>query len=626
MAASTSLHASSSSAASSSSSAECNSSSSSAVRIQALNPQTLKRVSQQFEGKILSGPMLNFRGQRPAEHVWPVSVTVVTQAKSPYAAVPKVTSSHAPGLQLKPQSCLQAGERFFLRYELPIKQSDREQTIQYSVNDKSYQFHVPAIHQPAKWMFFSCNGYQTKADKKAVGGIQPLWQYFNNKLHKSEPFHLMVGGGDQIYCDGIVGDEVGGDDDYGKTGVFAVPSIKKWLAIPDDKDRLSRPFSEEMAREVTEFYLSHYCRHFSEPEFSDALAQVPSLMSWDDHDIFDGFGSHYPELNDSPVIQGIFQVALQFYLIFQQQASTAKTGPADLFGKNSYNFLRLIDDGEVAILGVDTRSERKPDQVVSPETWQEIFERLATLPANCKHLMVMFSVPMVYPSMRAFEKVLEYGDKNRLVGWFLEKLPGMKNQQLRQWELKDDTGDHWGSEAHLEERRQVIEKLQSFARTLDVRVSFLGGDVQVGGFGKIMRDPDTIPDAHDPHVMSQVISSGIGNKPPPKFVVTMLRGLGMKRERVNSETVMRLEPLTRKGNPSDKTSLVWNRNFATVQQDKTDGSLDVELHVERSPTGKHAGEDPKAYTVSIPRIHDPDSDSDSEIDDEPVDSTWCTIL
>jgi hypothetical protein len=32
----------------------------------------------------------------------------------------------------------------------------------------------------------------------------------------------------------------------------------------------------------------HYCHHFSStPEFAAALASIPFVFSWDDHDIFD---------------------------------------------------------------------------------------------------------------------------------------------------------------------------------------------------------------------------------------------------------------------------------------------------------------------------------------------------
>ena len=35
-----------------------------------------------------------------------------------------------------------------------------------------------------------------------MGGIQPLWRDAN-ACHQQQPMHVMVGGGDQLYCDAV---------------------------------------------------------------------------------------------------------------------------------------------------------------------------------------------------------------------------------------------------------------------------------------------------------------------------------------------------------------------------------------------------------------------------------------
>lgn len=47
----------------------------------------------------------------------------------------------------------------------------------------------------------------------------------------------------------------------------------------------------------------HYCEHFSTPEWAAALASIPFHFSWDDHDIFDGWGSYPDYLQKSAVFQ-----------------------------------------------------------------------------------------------------------------------------------------------------------------------------------------------------------------------------------------------------------------------------------------------------------------------------------
>jgi phosphodiesterase/alkaline phosphatase D-like protein len=51
--------------------------------------------------------------------------------------------------------------------------------------------------------------------------------------------------------------------------------------------RAKEPFTPAMLREVEQYYFGHYCRHFGTPEFAAALAAIPFIFNWDDHDIFD---------------------------------------------------------------------------------------------------------------------------------------------------------------------------------------------------------------------------------------------------------------------------------------------------------------------------------------------------
>jgi phosphodiesterase/alkaline phosphatase D-like protein len=58
-----------------------------------------------------------------------------------------------------------------------------------------------------------------------------------------------------------------------------------------------------MLQEVEQYYFGHYMHHFADPPFAAALAQIPFVFSWDDHDIFDGWGSYPEYLQQSAVFQ-----------------------------------------------------------------------------------------------------------------------------------------------------------------------------------------------------------------------------------------------------------------------------------------------------------------------------------
>jgi len=61
----------------------------------------------------------------------------------------------------------------------------------------------------------------------------------------------------------------------------------------------------------------HYLEIYGQPQISHILARVPSLMMWDDHDIFDGWGSHKKWFHDSMVAKGMFACAREAFCLMQ---------------------------------------------------------------------------------------------------------------------------------------------------------------------------------------------------------------------------------------------------------------------------------------------------------------------
>merc|ERR1719262_2049725 len=57
------------------------------------------------------------------------------------------------------------------------------------------------------------------------------------------------------------------------------------------------------------FFLIYVRRWGSSKGMRDALATIPTIMMWDDHDIFDGFGSYPKSVQKSPIIQCIYRAA-----------------------------------------------------------------------------------------------------------------------------------------------------------------------------------------------------------------------------------------------------------------------------------------------------------------------------
>ena len=106
-------------------------------------------------------------------------------------------------------------------------------------------------------------------------GYDPVWVDLLAK-HAEQPFHLLVGGGDQLYCDGCVillipcmsGVRIV------CSSVVREPEMQEWLKQPKSEERRRYGLSEEMKSAIDRFYFNHYCQIFR----SGAFARANSSM------------------------------------------------------------------------------------------------------------------------------------------------------------------------------------------------------------------------------------------------------------------------------------------------------------------------------------------------------------
>lgn len=284
----------------------------------------------------------------------------------------------------------------FWRFNLEIELREKQQRIAYRINrGPATGFWVPAAGQAMNIMFHSCNGFSHDINPNQFCGPDPMWRDVLN-THQTQPFHVMLGGGDQIYNDRVMEE----------TTLF-----KEWMDMknPHHKERL--PFTDEIQRELEEFYLNRYCMWFSQGLFSMAVSQIPMINIFDDHDIIDGFGSYPDDYMESPVFSGLGMVAFKYYMLFQHQSSIdegEETEPTWILGTQPGPFIQELSRSvfthlgrSVAFLGLDCRTERMNDEVVSRETYDKVFDRLDRdiIKGETKHLIVLVGVPMAYPRM-----------------------------------------------------------------------------------------------------------------------------------------------------------------------------------------------------------------------------------
>ena len=159
----------------------------------------------------------------------------------------------------------------FWRFNLEVELGSQQARIAYRINrGPAIGFWVPARGETMNMMFHSCNGFSLSVDPHQFCGPDPMWRDVLNN-HQTRPFHVMIGGGDQIYNDRLTLD---------------VNLFREWTSR-NAVHKHSAEFSLEMQEELEQFYLERYAMWFSQGLFGMASSQIPMINVWDDHDIID---------------------------------------------------------------------------------------------------------------------------------------------------------------------------------------------------------------------------------------------------------------------------------------------------------------------------------------------------
>lgn len=359
----------------------------------------------------------------------------------------------------------------FWRFNIEVELRDRQQRIAYRVNrGPAMSFWVPARGQSMNMMFYSCNGFSSSVKTDDFSGPDPMWRDVLN-THQTKPFHIMIGGGDQIYNDSVSHD----------CGLF-----DQWLDIKNPLHKHNAPFTTDMQAQMEHFFLERYCMWFSQGLFGLANSQIPMVNMYDDHDIFDGYGSYPHHDMNSPVMTGLGAVGFKYYMLFQHQSlvtETESSEPSWIIGNQPGPYINELSrslfmsvGGKVALLAVDCRTERTEHDVIHDNTWDKIMERMyaEVSRGQLEHLLVVLGVPIAYPRLVWLENILTSRlmdpikaiGKTGVLGNVLNNIDGGV-------EVLDDLNDHWTAKNHKHERKFVIEELQDFAIDKSVRVTIL---------------------------------------------------------------------------------------------------------------------------------------------------------
>jgi phosphodiesterase/alkaline phosphatase D-like protein len=341
------------------------------------------------------------------------------------------------------------------------------------------------------FLLISCNGPHTYPT--AEKGYE-LWKripqiLFENRspdMASTRPdsnvrFALMVG--DQVYADSVEGKVLKG------------------------KSRVAR----------IDHYRKVYRKTWSNIHYRKVLCRLPSYLTWDDHDITDGWGSREDSFTDKrssefkPEWKGLFEAARNAFAHMQASRNPSPLSPA--------GFDTAFLMGGAAFVILDLRSNRnvRVPRIMSDQQWESLRRWITNHRRQFDTLFLVSSVVCSHGDPKLEQRIIKYWfHVLNLMKW-LGRVPFVnrfaKAFQSAVGDLRDDINDSWGAEINNSEAEQLLELLfnvQNDGIKPKAQVIILSGDIHAAGYA-------TVYSADEKHTKNAVIhhiaSSPVAYKP-----------------------------------------------------------------------------------------------------------------
>lgn len=210
-------------------------------------------------GEVVCGPLLRYIDINYATRQWRGSILIVSTDNHPPPIEIHLTDNNNPQQVkniVKPQAeklDTYRNKYHFWRYDVRLQLTDVGQVATYSTPhnnwaESSFKMHLPAYFESMRFMFYSCNGFSDipqEIKDKFGEKTAPLWADVLDR-HDVLPFHVLLGGGDQLYQDRLI------KEDF----------MKPWVDEKDPTKRLAMRLTTQMKDGFEEFYFSNYCKNF----------------------------------------------------------------------------------------------------------------------------------------------------------------------------------------------------------------------------------------------------------------------------------------------------------------------------------------------------------------------------
>ncbi len=436
------------------------------------------------------------------ERCWNLAAGVLR----PGARAPKV---RGPAVQGAPTAIAHCEGETLWRVDLRVPRGD--DGVEWEVEGTTHTLTAPPLGAPLRLAFVSCDGTENMA-RLAEMDRNAQWHVLSN-VHGRSPFHVILHGGDQIYADGVEN---------------AHPELAEIFLTGAHPDR---PLSEDAAEAAWGHYWHHYTAVLRRGLDIPVMAEVPSVMIWDDHDVYDGFGSHPDRLEGTRPMRDLQTIARQAFFAFQRLSLPAERASL------------CLDLGGVGLVLPDLRGKRTETRACDELELAFVRDALDRL-SRCRRIFCLPSVPLI----------------GMEVGWVETVIRGL-GLTLK---YSDDLRDQFCSQVHQSMREALLDTLADHAARTGHPVDLLSGEIHMAGHATA-RDGKV--------VLHQFISSGITHPPPPPFFAWLM-GLRPRMGRQVGRHRTALDIL-----PGHGRVFAPDRNWLSLEVG-TDGACIVHWHFE----------------------------------------------
>ena len=419
--------------------------------------------------------------------------------------------------------------------------SEDSSIFNIEIND-GCSFKTLPMSPPDEFSFglFSCH---MPYEDKDVADAE-MWQCFYEAL-SSNNARFLIGGGDQVYAD-----------------VRGVPEIDIWEWLKKNIDE--NPTLEEMRS----WYRDIYRGYWGFDSLQKVFASFPTYMTWDDHEIKDGWGSYTEDqLSDEldtlfrwedkeknlRLAYRMFEAAKLSYIEYQHSHNPdTDHGVFDFPLKNSGGDFYVLDARGCRDFEKDT------NRILGREQTNRLMDWLEALQPSASGLPIFLVASIPFVHYRDFVM--------RLIEWI--PITGGKGDAAAR--------DHWLHEKHSDEINPIVNALFEVSDRTWRPLVILSGDVHVGTVFKL--NHEGYPNAK----VFQVTSSGI---------TTYARINKYKLVKANLQHTIKREGEMGKTGVTYK--LLYNyiqNNFGIIKlrlEDEKLKNLFVEIHGQSEETGFH---------------------------------------